>query len=80
MPYVYKLKDQNMLTTEGYVSTERPLSAEQRLLFRTLLVNTKTYSGSNTQAIKHAIKKFNEACPMTGMQAHDPNIYATIEF
>lgn len=80
MPYVYKLKDQNMLTTEGYVSTERPLSAEQRLLFHTLLVNAKTYSGSNTQAIKQAIKTFNEACPMANMQAHDPNIYATIEF
>lgn len=80
MLYVYKLKDQNQFTTEGYVSTEKPLSSEQRSLFRTLLVNAKAYSGSNTQAVKRAINEFNEACPMAGMQAHDPNIQATIEF
>ena len=79
-PYVYKLRDNDTLETQGFISAETKLSLDQQRLFRTLLINAKAYSGSCTQAIKTAINQFNASCPNTKIKEHDPGIQAIIEF
>lgn len=80
MRYVYELRDQDTLITEGFVSTKQKLSSEQQRILRTLLAREKSQCGSSIQAIKRTIVLFNKSCPLANMQIHDNNIQQVIEF